>query len=744
MLTLLIAASVLAYPPGSIERDAFGVPKISAPTPADALYWVGRAVAEDRLWQMEMSRRSARGRMAEVFGKSALAADTQTLLDFYTDEELEQQFKALSPSTQAWLDSYAQGVNDVIAARKANSSLPDGYAANGFEPEPWTHLDSMAIQIKMARLFGGGGEGELRNFALVQYLKTQPCKNKVLDVIDDLAWQNDPSALCTVSDADDPQRKDHYKFPAFTRQDTEKQLSEIPNLSLLELLPAIRMVTQEDAKAIALANAVPYKTGSYCMVVSPTRSKEGLPFLLSGPQMGHSEPAIIHEMSIQAGELNVTGLDVPGVPGVVVGMTPNLAWGLTTAVADSSDIFMFKTDGADSYSFNGKKVPFQRLEFTIKVKGQDPVKVTQTRTLYGPVVLLSKSSGVAMCSRTTFWGKECASLDTVYGMYKGKTVPEFLKATYTIPVGFNVFCADKLGNIGWRFCGQVPIRAEGLDPRFPTPATPENDWKGVIPPEKMPFVINPGAGLIVNWNNKPVSWWPNLDTPAWGRIFRNEMVARNLAMPKIGVDDLERAAWSIARQDSNTCGQFQGFFESALKGATLSSDEKRAAATLSAYDSWQLDGSQPALVSSELVKAVRRELFLKATGNFTSDSIFSTAVQPTVIWNALEGKTKFPFLSGRTRDEVIRTSFSTAVANLSKTYGSEVGNWRWKAGGFPIQGQAPVPYGDRGSYIQIVELRDKVIGRSVIPPGESESGPHMQDQVPLARAWMYKPMWGFR
>lgn len=744
MNSILLAASILALPPGSIERDPYGVPKIVAPTPEDGFYWAGRAVAEDRLWQMEMSRRSARGRMAEVFGKSALQSDTQTLLASYTDEEMEEQFKVLLPATQAWLDSYARGVSDVIAARKSSGTLPDGYAANGFDPEPWTHLDSMAIHIKMARLFGGGGEGELRNFALLQYLKTQPCKAQVLDVIDDLTWQNDLAALCTVSEADDPQRKSHYMFPTFSRKDTENQLVQIPNISLFELLPAIRMATQEDAKTIAMANSVPYRTGSYCMVVSPARSKEKLPYLLSGPQMGHSEPAIIHEMSIQAGNVNVTGIDVPGVPGIVVGMTPNLAWGLTTAVADASDVFMFKTDGADAYLYNGKKISFERKPFTIKVKGAENVKVVASRTMYGPVWLLSKSGGVVMSQRTAYWKKECSALDTIFGMYQAKNVNDFIKATYSIPVGFNVFCADKLGNIGWRFCGQVPIRAQGLDPRFPTPASEQNDWKGMIPPEKMPFVINPGSGLIVNWNNKPVSWWPNLDTPAWGRIFRNEMVARNLTMPKIGVDDLERAAWSIARQDDNTCGQFQSFFESALKSSPIAESEEAAADSLLGYDTWQLSGSQPALISSELVKSVRRELFIKATGNFTSDSLFEQAVQPTVLWNALQGKTKYPFLAGRTRNQLIRSAFSNTVANLTKTYGPEVGNWRWRAGGFPIQGQTPVPYGNRGSYIQIVELRSRVVGRSVIPPGESESGPHMQDQVPLARAWMYKPMWGFR
>jgi len=738
MFALLLLASVLSAPAGTIERDSYGVPKISAPTEEEGFYWAGWAVAEDRLWQMELSRRSARGRLAEILGPSAFESDRQTLLSAYSDDELEAQFRALEPRTQAFLLAYARGTSDQIEHQKRTKTLPTGYGDYQLTPEPWTHLDSLAIMVRMGRLFGGGGAGELRNFALYQYLKTQPCKDKVFDVMDDLLWLNDKQAICTVSDKDDPLQKARPKFPMPTRAQTIAQLEALPQMNLLELLPAIRMATDDHVVALSESLSLPFKTGSYAMVVSPSKSKSKVALLLNGPQMGHTQPAVIHEMAIHAGQIRVSGMDVPGIPGVLVGKTPHLAWGLTTGVVDSTDIIFNRTENGNHYLVDGKREPIRLVEWTVRVKGEADRKVVQKRTSYGPILLESKTAGGAFSSRSSGWMKEISSFDAIFDFYELPGVDKFLEKTKSIPLGFNVFCADIQGNIGWRFCGLAPERASSVDPRFPTIGGKATDWIGTIPQDQMPWVINPSSGTIFNWNNKPVSWWPNSDTPAWGRIFRNELIVRNLTIPKIGIDDLERSAWSIARQDGSTVGAFYPSFVKAIREDSL------VANLLKSYDVWQLDGMQAPLINAELVKAVRRDLFQQHVGSFISEALFSTAIQPSVVLNALEGRTKFNYLGSRTSESLIGSAYAKTKEILSGQRGSDPLDWRWKAPGFPAINQPPVPYSDRGSFIQIIELGKTPNGRSVLPPGNAESGIHQQDQVPFARAWMYKPMWPVR
>jgi penicillin G amidase len=171
-----------------VVRDDYGVPMVRAAGWDDAFRGLGRAVAEDRLWQMETSRRTASGRMAEIVGPAGLPADQETRQSGYTQAELQGMFDALPDNARAAFTAYAEGVNDTIRARTQAGTLPKGYAESGLAPEPWSVLDSCAIGVMMGRLFGTGGAGELRNLALATYLQSQPCKPRFLDVFDDLGW----------------------------------------------------------------------------------------------------------------------------------------------------------------------------------------------------------------------------------------------------------------------------------------------------------------------------------------------------------------------------------------------------------------------------------------------------------------------------------------------------------------------------------------------------------------------------
>lgn len=733
----VLAALVLAAPSG-IVRDAYGVPTISAPSAGEAFYAAGYAVAQDRLWQMETSRRLARGRMAEVFGSAYVASDKDILQSGYTDEELQAQLDKLSPQLRMAFAEYARGVNAWIDEAKANG-LPEGYAKAGFSPEPWTALDSAAIAIRLLQQFGRGGAGEIRNMALMAYLGTQPkLKGKELDVLDDFAWFNDPEATPTIPKGDDPV-KDRPAFYLPDRKTTASHVAGLPKVSLFELMQGVRISEHEDSRQVAEQIAAPFQTGSYCVVVSAKKSATGRPLLLSGPQMGFRTPSIIHEMAFNAPGLSVTGMDVPGVPGVLIGHTPKIAWGLTSGVADTDDIFYYPADGADGYKYGGVHRDYTKIVRTLHVKGAPDQKITQLRTVDGPVVLNSASSKTLFAKRSSYWMRELESMESLAGVWTSSRADEAQQAIGRATMSFNFFCADD-SNIAYRYAGLVPFRAEGVDPRFPTPGDPKFAWKGFVPVAQMPHAMNPKQGFFANWNNKPVSWFPNFDTPAWGKIFRNTEVLNTLDKPKLNVQDLEMTAWTIARRDE-TWPYFKPFVRQSdgarhiqMRTGDGPSPYPRAG-TLASFDGRLLDGSIPAATYERFIERLRADLFLDTTGNFLVPDYFRLVAQPSVMLRALEGKTRVSYLHGRKAVDVVAKALAEAETPLDAP---EV---RYAANGIPVPGQPPIPYSDRGSFIQIVEFgRFNFTGRSISLPGIAETGPHALDQVPLARAWQYKPM----
>jgi len=732
MISLLVVGLLLQSP--QIARDAYGVPHIVGKDESDAFFQAGYAVAQDRMWQMETSRRLARGKMAEVFGGQYANSDKEVLRTGYTDEELDQQYNNLSAEGKTILDSYVKGVNAWMSDASAQKALPEQYAGMGFAPSPWTKEDSLAIGVRLFQLFGRGGAGELRNMALLSYLQAQPnAKDKALDIIDDFLWQNDPASIPTVPSSEDALRGNPPLKVAFTRAQTEAQLAAIPKLGLFELVPALQMASRTETTRVAERMNVPFKTGSYCVIVGPSRSSIGAPLLLSGPQMGHTNPAIVHEMSIQCPEFKVTGMDVPGFPGVAVGMTPHVAWGLTSGVADTEDIYDFTGATDSSYKYGDKTYDVQVINRALKVKGVADQEVKQQRTMFGPVMLHAR--GHFFARRSAYWMHEMDTYESFIKLYHSQAVNQVEDAMAGASMNFNFFYVLPDGNFGYAYLGRVPVRAPGLDPRWPTPAVPANDWRGFLSPSQLPHVRNPRVGVLANWNNKPAAWWPNMDTPVWGEVFRNEVLLEQVRAPKLTSQDLEQAAWSIARVD-DSFPYFRDYLQM-VQGVPSATNSVQAAAYLHAFDGRLVEGSIAATIYLAFFEQLRSEIFLKTTGNFISPDLFRLAAQPTVMLHALQGKTRVKYLGGRSAREVVQAAFLNAVKLLSAK-GLDISLWGFRSGGIPVPQQPSIPYSNRGSYIQVIEMWPSPVGRNVLPPGEAEVGAHAYDQVPLARAWIWK------
>lgn len=739
----------LDFPSSQVEpaiiRDSYGVPMIRANNTTEAYRLMGKAVAEDRLWQMEMSRRNARGQMAEVLGSNYVASDESALAKSYTDSEYKQLISQLPQDIQANWNAYVAGINETIKARIATNTLPEQYAQFGFEPREWTATDSAAIGVGLARQFGQGGAGEIRNYALIQYLRTRPAaKEKLLDVLDDLAWQNDPRAPVTVSKRDDPTLREPQIFN-FTRAESETQLAALPPTNLLELARGVRTASNEAQELVAEANAVPYKVGSYAIAVSPRRSGTGKPMLLSAPQMGHTTPSIVHEVAVDSPDLKVAGMDVPGIPGVLIGYSPFAAWGFTSGVADLEDIFVSRLTEGDKYMSQGEERTLEKITFNIKVKGQSDKEFVQYRTTHGPVLLRSNGSKAVYSLRSAFWKREISTIASMNGLYSAKTSSDFTVVSQGMPVSFNLFFATKTGDIGYRYCGLMPLRAKGVDPRMPTLDEKEFQWLGFVSSSNMPRTDNPDSGVITNWNNKPVAWWPNGDTPVWGRLFRNQVLNQAIPEGKLTSFDLEKAAWTIARRETDTSLEFQPWIRRAIQALPNTEPDRTALDQLAAFDGWNVEGSIGATLYANTVSELRNLMFALPLGNFTADNLFRQVIQPHVILEALDQKTNLNFIpEGQTPLSTVQTAIRSAIAITKKQRSEVIANWGFRPGSIQIPGEDAVPYINRGTYIQITELAGWTFARSVASPGVTETGKNSRDQVPLARSWQFKTMWGWQ
>lgn len=707
MVTLTLAV-LLAEP---FSRDTYGVPTLTAGTEPQAMRLLGIAHATDRWNQMNSARIIARGRAAEFFGPQSVNNDLETLRTGYTDSELLDMVRRLPAAERAAMQAYVEGVN----ATKPNGT------------EPWTLEDSAAIAVLMARRFGNGGGGELRNLALVGYLRTQPVKDRLVDALNDIAFFNDPTSTPTISTEDDlSQGRAARFFPAPTRDITERHLARLPDVNILELLPALRAIDQTESRLLAESHGVPSKLGSYAILVSKARGG-GSSFLLSAPQMGNSTPSPVYEAGIRLPGIQFQGISIPGLPGFVIGHNEHISWGLTSGVADVSDIYFASAPSPGQYTDGRRLRPLTTITRTLKVKGEADRTVRIERTHLGPVVFRTRDGKILFTQRYSYWGRELEMINALRNVFHARTTADALKAGESVPVSFNLFVLDRSGTLGYRFCGAMPIRAAGYDPRLPLPVEPQTEWRGFVSPRDMPHALAPRAGLIANWNNKPASWWPNMDTPVWGSTFRNESLLSALGRGRMDTNRLMQVSSQIARADDATNGRFVPLIQNALESAS-GPDVDRVRARLAAYEG-TLTPSDNLDFMGTFVTQLRNRLYLPLVGNMMGTGFMDQVIQPSVLLNALNGRSPLVSLTPDQRDELIRASaFAAASTERAPTFGS-----------IRYPNQEPIPFANRGTYIQVIEYRDALYrAGSVLGPGNAESGPHSADQVPLVRNWGLK------
>jgi penicillin amidase len=441
-LALLVAGlSVAPAEAGkaTIIRDEYGVPHVYGNNLKGTWFGVGYAMAQDRLWQADVLRRTGTGTQAEYFGASAIAGDAGARALFGPQERRRAQFNGASKKLKKIFRAYARGVNAYIAEATAAGTLPVEYEGLGLPPpRPWTTDDSIAVSMALLGNFGEAGADEFDHLDDLQQFVARFGATEGTNIFIDTHLLDDPAAPTSV-----PQGAAALTAAAVVST-PEAVLDAAPDIDARLLSRKFNAALKGLRRNLERAG-VGEGPASNAIAIGPGLSASGRPLLLGGPQMGYATPQINHEMGVHGGGYNVTGMSIAGIPAVVIGVNKKLAWTLTTGGTDTQDIYLESVSG-DQYAFGGALRDFDcRLE-TINVRGAAPHQQVLCSTVHGPVI--EQIPGLAVTVKGSSQGFEFDSLEAVHGLMTAGNIRQFDRALSKASYNYNVLYADVKGKIG--------------------------------------------------------------------------------------------------------------------------------------------------------------------------------------------------------------------------------------------------------------------------------------------------------
>jgi len=537
----------------TIARSSYGVPTITAASQARMWFGAGWAQAQDRMVQLELTRRAVEGTLSEIFGQTEVSQDETVRTFFYTPDELTAQFQSLPAAMRTALTEFSDGINAYEASAYASPTseaqkvpyeffvLGQALGLSGpYQPAPWQPEDTVAVGNFLARQFGGGGGSEAANLQFLQYLENELIKTggkhpftTAAAIFNDARWINDPTAPTTV-----PGPTRHAAAGAgAARADSAllQAAARLPAISHAELAKAAAKLSA-DRKTIldtGITMRVLSHGGSNAIAVAPWRSADHHALLWGAPQEGFGTPSVDGEEYLHAPGYDAGGMYVTGEPFILIGRNANLAWTSTSEELVDQRVYIEHNVNfaatPPTYEFNGKQVPMQAIPETINVAGGPPVQFTVLRTIDGPVVQADPADHVAVSLRFASFGRETGTLTGFAQLGGDANLSQFRHSMSLITTLHNFLYADQQGNIAYFGDGLVPIEPAGVDPRVPAAGDGTQQWTGFVPFAQMPHSVNPSQGFLDNWNTKPSQqafYQQNGGDEYWGTIFRSQLISK--------------------------------------------------------------------------------------------------------------------------------------------------------------------------------------------------------------------------
>lgn len=600
--------TTLVTQPVDVTRDDLGIPHIKAKTLDDALFVQGYVTAEDRMFQMDAMRRLAAGELSEVLGPATLDSDRESRR-LHLRRTAELIYAALPAADKAAMEAYARGVNAYIESHHGALGGRYGFEFTvlGYDPRPWSVVDSLLTGLNMYR-------------ALTHQWKQKIEKQQMLGT------------------------------------------GEADKVNFLFAGPA--------------AAALP---GSNAWAVSGAHTADGKPILSNDMHLEFSVPGVWHAVQIQvagtgnsgAGDMNVAGVALPGMPGVISGHNDRIAWGLTNLGFDVEDIYVEKMDLRNGRYVYAGKLEQARLEREIIfVRGRAPEELNLWITRHGPIFEQVNQTGLAL--RWTVF--DPALFQYIFlDVDRARNWEEFQHAIsrYGGPAQ-NFVYADVDGNIGYHAAGKLPIRhyAGGVPVDG---STGQNEWDGFIPFEELPQRFNPPEGMIASANANPFP--ANYPYAVTGSFAPPDRMVQVLNLLRAGGTKLKPQDTLRIQKDVYSAFHLyiaRRVVEAYDKRGAVSGPLNDAIALLRAWDG-QMDKEHAAPFLATLIfEYLRKSVAERASAG--SGAVYDAYISPAVIEKLLRDEPKDWFAD---YNGLLLQSFADAMNEAQRIQGTNPKGWKW-------------------------------------------------------------------
>ena len=622
--------------PVEVMRDKWGVAHIYAQNQHDLFFAQGFVAAQDRLFQMELWKRSGQGRLAEVIGPPGLYRDINARLLRYRGDQ-KADYESYSPDTYEILAAFTSGINANIAARSASGGpgLPAEFKLAGFKPEAWKPQD--CLNRMAAFSMTGNAVAELEHAEMVRALGAGKA-SKLLDL------------------------------------DPKVELDPAPGLDFTGLAPGLL----ENLIGSDTRIKVPtyYVEGSNDWTVSGALTQSGKPLMANDPHRVIAVPSLRYMVHLVAPGWNVIGAGEPGLPGVALGHNENIAWGFTIFGSDQQDLYVEELNPSDALEYKTPK-GWEKMEVqreTFKVRGNSSVTVDLKFTRHGPVLWDDGKRALAL--RWVGMEPGTAGYLSSLAVDRSENWEQFTKAMdrWKVP-SENIVYADKAGNIGEYSVGLSPIRKnwKGL---LPVPGNGGYEWSGFIPTKDLPHTYNPAKGFVATANNKmtvePYPYNIGFEWYSRYRVMRIDQVLGGYADAghKITVEDFEK----LQVDDVSLPGiQVVALLKKAV-GSDATADEQLLLNWDGHVDKDSAAAALYEIYREDLTKAVVHQIappsvwFL--SGGFTEYQVLQVLEHPDQ-WEA------FGSGSEGERNKLMRKTLKASVERLSLLEGADSSKWTW-------------------------------------------------------------------